>query len=216
MKRRAKEKDRLVSLDRVLSKYGLASRTDAVVWIKAGRVTVNGKRVNRPESWVNIRTDVVRLDGLRLRKKRPVYLALNKPKGLITTMADERARRTVYECLRDVKQWVFPVGRLDKNTSGLLLLTNDTQFAHRLTDPASKVPKTYLVKTRWKRLITPYSSWFAYVLPIYPLAICRSAAIAPLHRPRSKRSCARAFSISGGRRHRRAAACRGLSKIPVR
>lgn len=144
---RSKGKKRLVTLDRVLSKYGLASRTEAVGWIKEGRVSVNGKTVRQPESWVRLPTDVVRLDGLRLRRQRPIYVLLNKPRGLITTRSDERGRGTVYECLSDIKQWIFPVGRLDKNTSGLLVLTNDTQLAERLTNPTSQIPKTYLVKT---------------------------------------------------------------------
>lgn len=137
-----------VTLDRVLSKLGMTSRREAVVWIKAGRVSINGRPVRQPEAWVDMARDVVRLDGLRLRKKRSLYLLLNKPKGLITTVADERNRRTVYECLRDLKQYVFPVGRLDKNTSGLLIFTNDTRLANHLTDPAGKVPKTYLVKAQ--------------------------------------------------------------------
>jgi pseudouridine synthase len=87
------------------------------------------------------------LDGRRLRPARKTYLLFYKPKGVITSHGDPAGRKTVYEYLGDIGKWVSPVGRLDKDTSGLLLLTNDTEFADHVTNPASKVLKTYLVKT---------------------------------------------------------------------
>jgi 23S rRNA pseudouridine2605 synthase len=90
--------------------------------------------------------DVVHLDGRRVRDEKKIYIALNKPTGLVTSFGDDRNRSTVYECLKDVDRWVFPVGRLDLDTSGLLILTNDTQYGERLLQPESKVPKTYYGK----------------------------------------------------------------------
>lgn len=137
---------RLKTLDRVLSKAGLGSRTDAGEWIRAGRVRVNGKLVRSPDHWVDLDRDRVTLDGKPVRGDDPVYIALYKPKGYLTTWRDPKGRPTVYDLLQDLGQWVVPVGRLDLDTSGLLLLTNDTQFAERITNPDFKVPKTYLVK----------------------------------------------------------------------
>ena len=137
---------RLKTLDRVLSKAGLGSRTDAGEWIRAGRVRVNGKPVRSPDHWVDLDRDRVTLDGQPVRGGAPIYIALYKPKGYLTTWRDPNGRPTVYDLLQDLGQWVVPVGRLDLDTSGLLLLTNDTQFAERLTNPDFKAPKTYLVK----------------------------------------------------------------------
>ena len=135
-----------MTLDRVLSRFGLASRTAARQAILAGRVKVNGRIVRDPELWVEIRKDSVHLDGNRLKQKRKLYLLFYKPKGVITSHGDPDSRKTVYDCLGPDMAWVSPVGRLDKDTSGLLLLTNDTDFANRVADPASQIPKTYLVK----------------------------------------------------------------------
>ncbi|HLH01033.1 MAG TPA: pseudouridine synthase [Bryobacteraceae bacterium] len=142
-----KGKPLLKTLDRVLSKAGLGSRTDARKWIGGGRVKVNGKVVQTPDQWVDLERDRVSLDGRPVRAGRKIYLLLYKPKGYITTYRDPQARPTVYDLIRDVGQWLVPVGRLDQDTSGLLLLTNDTRFAERVTNPDYKVSKTYLVKT---------------------------------------------------------------------
>lgn len=136
-----------MTLDRVLSRMGLASRTAAREAILAGRLKVNGRVVRDPEQWVQPERDVVHLDGQRLKPARKIYLLFYKPKGVITSHGDPAGRKTVYEYLGENKRWVFPMGRLDKDTSGLLLLTNDTEFAGFVTDPQSRVPKTYLVKT---------------------------------------------------------------------
>lgn len=137
----------LKTLERVLSKAGLGSRTEARSWIGAGRVRVNGKLIRTPDYWVDLERDRVTLDGKPVQAKKKVYWLLYKPKGHITTYKDPQRRPTVYALIEDLDQWVFPVGRLDQDTSGLLLLTNDTRFAERVTNPEYKVPKTYLVKT---------------------------------------------------------------------
>src|SRR5690349_15295764 len=134
------------TLERVFSKAGVASRTDARSWIGAGRVRVNGRVVQNPDHWVDLERDRVTLDGKALRAAEKLYLLLYKPKGYLTTYKDPEGRPTVYDLLKDVDDWVFPAGRLDQDTSGLLLITNDTAFGDYITDPRSHVPKTYLVK----------------------------------------------------------------------
>jgi 23S rRNA pseudouridine2605 synthase len=134
------------TLDRVLSKFGLGSRTEARRWITEGRVTVNGKVLLVPDAWVDPARDRVKLDRRLLRAARKIYLLLYKPKGYLTTYKDSTGRPTVYDLLADVREWVFPAGRLDLDTTGLLLLTNDSQLADYVTSPESHVPKTYLVK----------------------------------------------------------------------
>src|SRR6185437_4805236 len=136
----------LKTLERVISKAGVGSRTDARRWIAAGRVEVNGKRIQTPDYWVDFARDKVTLDGKPVRPGRKVYLLLYKPKGYLTTYKDPEGRPTVYDLIAGLDTWVVPVGRLDLDTSGLLILTNDTQFAERLTNPEHRVPKTYQVK----------------------------------------------------------------------
>jgi pseudouridine synthase len=136
----------LKTLERVLSKAGLGSRTDARKWIGAGRVKVNGKLVQTPDHWVDFERDKVTLDDKPVRPGKKIYLLLYKPKGYITTYQDPEGRPTVYDLIRDAGQWLIPVGRLDLDTSGLLLLTNDTRFAERVTNPEYKIAKTYLLK----------------------------------------------------------------------
>jgi 23S rRNA pseudouridine2605 synthase len=136
----------LKTLERVLSKAGLGSRTDARQWIGAGRVRVNGKLVRTPDHWVDLERDDVTLDGNPVRAAEKIYLLLYKPKGYITSYKDPEGRPTVYDLIPGLGQWVVPVGRLDLDSSGLLLMTNDTAFAERIMNPEYKVPKTYLVK----------------------------------------------------------------------
>jgi 23S rRNA pseudouridine2605 synthase len=135
-----------ITLDRVLSRYGLGSRAAAKEAISAGRLRVNGRVIRDPEFWVKPATDVVQLDGKRLKRQRPIYLLFYKPKGVITSHGDPAGRKTVYDCLGDLGRWVSPVGRLDKDTSGLLVLTNDTTFADYISSPQSRVSKQYLAK----------------------------------------------------------------------
>jgi 23S rRNA pseudouridine2605 synthase len=134
------------TLDRVLSRAGLGSRTDGRRWITAGRVAVDGKRILTPDTWIDPKRQRVTLDGRPLRAARKIYLLLYKPKGYLTTYKDPEGRPTIYDLIADVHDWVFSAGRLDQDTSGLLILTNDTRFGDYVTSPESHVPKTYLVK----------------------------------------------------------------------
>lgn len=136
----------LKTVERVLSKAGLASRTEARKWVAAKRVKVNGKVVTDPDMWVDLERDRVALDNKPLTKVERTYLLLYKPTGYITTHRDPQGRPTVYDLLPEQDRYLFSVGRLDLDTSGLLILTNDAQFAERLTNPEYHVPKTYLVK----------------------------------------------------------------------
>lgn len=135
----------LKTLERVISKAGLGSRTEARKWIGAGRVSVNGKVVQTPDVWIDLERDRVAFDGKTIESEERVYLLLHKPAGYITTYRDPEGRPTVYDLLPDRERYLFPVGRLDLDTSGLLIMTNDAQFAERLTNPEFHVPKTYRV-----------------------------------------------------------------------
>lgn len=136
----------LKTLERVLSKAGVGSRTEARRWIHAGRVRVNGHTIENPDHWVDMERDRVSVDGKPLRVQARVYLLLYKPTGYLTTYKDPEGRPTVYDLIPDVATFVSPVGRLDLDTSGLLVMTNDHQLAERVTNPDSHVAKTYLVK----------------------------------------------------------------------
>ena len=134
-------------LQKILSQAGVASRRKAEELITEGRVTVNGEVVTELGSKADFETDHVKVDGRLLRApKRHTYIAMNKPKGCVTTVSDPEGRETVMHLLRGIKERVFPVGRLDYQSEGLLLFTNDGDFAHKLTSPASHVTKTYVVK----------------------------------------------------------------------
>jgi pseudouridine synthase len=130
----------------VLSKAGLGSRTEARSWIHAGRVTVNGRATQNPDQWIDFDRDRILFDGKPLRRSKPLSILLYKPTGYLTTLRDPEGRPTVYDLLKDVETFVAPAGRLDLDTSGLLILTNDTQFAERLTNPEHHIPRTYLMK----------------------------------------------------------------------
>lgn len=135
-----------MTLDRVLSRLGWASRTESRQMVVAGRMRVNGRVVRDPDVWVTPGRDTFMLDGRKLKPARKRYLLFYKPKGVITSHGDPAGRDTIYKYLGDENKWVAPVGRLDKDTSGLLLLSNDTDFAEFITSPESAIPKTYLVK----------------------------------------------------------------------
>jgi 23S rRNA pseudouridine2605 synthase len=133
-----------LSLARALSKFGVCSRREAERWIGDGRVAVNDRLERDPSRWIDPRRDRVSVD------RRPVgegaarvVIAFHKPVGLVTTRVDPAGRATVYDALGDIGRWVFPVGRLDRDTSGLLILTNDHRLGERLTSPEHEVPKTY-------------------------------------------------------------------------
>lgn len=136
----------LKTLERVLSKAGLGSRTEARKWIADGRVAVNGRKIQTPDHWVDLERDRVTFDGKLVREAKKIYVLLYKPKGYLTTHKDPEGRPTVYDLIKDLGEWVVPVGRLDWDTSGLLLMTNDTMFADYVMSPEHHVPKTYLVK----------------------------------------------------------------------
>ena len=133
-------------LQRVLAQRGVASRRAAEQMIVDGRIQVNGRAVTELGTRVNPHRDEIRVDGKTLRRQPPRYIVLNKPTGFITTVSDERDRWTVMD-LVDVRERVYPVGRLDRNTQGLVLLTNDGDLAHRVMHPSYRIDKEYLVFT---------------------------------------------------------------------
>jgi 23S rRNA pseudouridine2605 synthase len=135
-----------VSIARALSKLGHCSRAEGERLVTSGRVRVNGQVVRSISFRVVPETDRIEVDGVAVTKSEHVYIALNKPRGLVTTRDDPEGRDTVYDCLSGDLPFVGPVGRLDKASEGLLLLTNDTRFANALLDPASHVDKVYHVQ----------------------------------------------------------------------
>lgn len=141
-------------LHKYLARCGIASRREAEKMISHGRVQVNGKTVTTLGTTVEPHHDIVKVDGKIIKEpEKPVYIMLNKPKGFVTTASDERGRPTVLDLVKNVPVRVFPVGRLDMDTEGLLLLTNDGDLAYKLTHPKFQVKKTYhaLVKGRPSR-----------------------------------------------------------------
>jgi 23S rRNA pseudouridine2605 synthase len=137
-----------VGLARALSKMGYCSRSQAAILIRAGRVKLNGQPTLDPERPARIPHDRITVDGAPLAKPAPIYLVMNKPRGVVTTARDEdeKDRSTVYDLLPPGSPWVGPVGRLDKASEGLLLLTNDSEWAARITAPSSHLDKKYHVQ----------------------------------------------------------------------
>lgn len=134
-------------LQKILSRAGVASRRKAEELLTAGLVTVNGKVITELGSKADLDHDHIKVMGKLIRApKRILYLMLNKPKGCVTTLSDPEERETVVEHLRGVKERVYPVGRLDYDAEGLLLFTNDGDFANRITRAENHVAKTYAVK----------------------------------------------------------------------
>jgi 23S rRNA pseudouridine2605 synthase len=134
-------------LARVLSKLGLCSRTQGAAWVQAGRVAVNGRVVRDPEFPVRRGEDAITVDGQTTTSAKRRVVMLNKPRGLVTSTADEKGRDTVYRCLDGSGlPWLAPVGRLDKASEGLLLFSNDPVWSARITAPDSAVDKTYHVQ----------------------------------------------------------------------
>jgi len=132
---------------RVISKLGIGSRTQAAQWVSEGRVRVNGSLVSDPEFPVIQGRDRIVVDGLEPSSPARLVIMLNKPRGLVTTTRDERGRDTVYTCFEGAElPWLAPVGRLDKASEGLLLFSNDSAWAARITDPANGPEKTYHVQ----------------------------------------------------------------------
>jgi 23S rRNA pseudouridine2605 synthase len=137
---------RQIGLARALSKQGYCSRSRAFELIRSGRVTLNGRVRRDPESAVHLERDRMEVDGRLVTGQEKLYLMLNKPRGVVTTAADEHDRKTVYNFLEPGFPWVAPVGRLDKASEGLLLLTNDPEWAAAVSAPETHLDKTYHVQ----------------------------------------------------------------------
>jgi 23S rRNA pseudouridine2605 synthase len=143
------EGPRALRVHKIIAEAGLASRREAEQWLRAGRITVNGRVVTRPGTCVDPRTDHIRIDGKLLGAPvAKAYYAFHKPLGVVSTMKDERERASVADFLNGPQRrhGIFPIGRLDYNSSGLLLLTNDGALAHRIMHPQYRIKKVYLVK----------------------------------------------------------------------
>jgi 23S rRNA pseudouridine2605 synthase len=137
---------RRVGLARALSKLGYCSRSQATELIRSGRVRLNGATSRDPETPVRLERDRIEVNHRVVGAETRLYLMLNKPRGVVTTASDEKGRETVYSCLSEGLPWVAPVGRLDKASEGLLLLTNDSEWAARISDPETHLEKIYHVQ----------------------------------------------------------------------
>jgi 23S rRNA pseudouridine2605 synthase len=137
----------LERLQKILASAGIASRRKAEELITGGRISVNGETVTTLGSKADLATDDIRVDGARIQgPQQHLYIMLYKPREFVTTVSDPEGRPTVMDLIRDVRERVFPIGRLDYHSEGLLLLTNDGELMQQLTAPTSHIPKTYLVK----------------------------------------------------------------------
>jgi len=135
----------MVRINKFLADSGVASRRKAEELILQGRISVNNQLIIDLSFKVDPDKDEVQIDGERIRVKKNIYLLLNKPKGVVSTTSDEKNRKTVVDLI-NTREKIYPVGRLDYNTTGVLLLTNDGDFSNLLTHPKNKVPKVYEVK----------------------------------------------------------------------
>jgi 23S rRNA pseudouridine2605 synthase len=138
--------ERRVGLARALSKLGFCSRAKGFGLVQAGRVRLNGITAKNPETPVRLGQDRIEVDGAKVTATGKIYWMLNKPRGAVTTAEDERGRETVYAWLPEGLPWMGPVGRLDKASEGLLIFTNDSEWAARIMAPESHVDKTYHVQ----------------------------------------------------------------------
>ena len=156
---REAESTRKIGLARAISKLGYCSRSHAAQLICAGRVSLRGKIRRKPDTPVSGRHDQIAVDGKVVERQAKIYLVMNKPRGVVTTVSDEKGRETVYTVLGEAKAlagknnlqeddlpWVAPVGRLDKASEGLLLLTNDSEWGARIAAPETHLDKTYHVQ----------------------------------------------------------------------
>lgn len=137
-------------LQKILAQAGLGSRRSCEELILEGRIRVNGKVIKTLGVKIDTQVDEIKFDNTKIKLEKKVYLLLNKPKGYVTTLYDPQGRPTITSLLKGVKERVYPVGRLDYNSEGLLFLTNDGEIAHKLIHPKFKIPKTYLVKFKGK------------------------------------------------------------------
>ena len=139
---------RRAQLHRAVSKLGHGSRPQAWAWIESGQIEVDGRVVTDPLAWVDLDRQTITRRGQLAPPRESVTLALHKPRGVVTTRSDERGRRTVYDLLPPGLPWLFPAGRLDADSEGLLILTSDSALSVRLTEPTHGVAKTYRVTLR--------------------------------------------------------------------
>jgi 23S rRNA pseudouridine2605 synthase len=130
-------------LQKILAQAGVASRRKCEEYIASGRVEVNDEKITTLGFKVDPKVDVIKVDGRAINREAKVYFLMNKPKGVITSVQDPKGRKVVTDFLKGIKQRVYPVGRLDYDTEGLLILTNDGEFANILTHPKHHIPKTY-------------------------------------------------------------------------
>jgi 23S rRNA pseudouridine2605 synthase len=137
---------RKIGLARALSKLGYCSRSKAAVLIRSGCVQLNGAVRLDPETPVRLQCDRISVEGREIKSQKKLYLMVNKPRGLVTTASDEKGRETVYSLVGGDLSWVAPVGRLDKASEGLLLLTNDSEWGARIASPETHLEKTYHVQ----------------------------------------------------------------------
>lgn len=131
-----------VRLNKFISECGIASRRKSEEFIKEGRVNINGKIITDLSFFVDEENDLIKIDGERIKPQKKIYYLLNKPKGFITTTSDEKGRKTVTDLIPSYQK-IFPVGRLDYDTTGVLLLTNDGDFTNFITHPSNKIPREY-------------------------------------------------------------------------
>ncbi len=135
-----------MGLARALSKLGFCSRSQAFALVREGKVRLNGTIPRNPSTPVRMGVDRIEVAGQPVGAAEKIHLMMNKPRGIVTTAADEKGRQTVYSLLPKGMEWIAPVGRLDKASEGLLLLTNDSEWAARITDPETHLDKTYHVQ----------------------------------------------------------------------
>lgn len=143
-----KNDNKRTGLARALSKLGYCSRSHAITLIREGKVQLNGSNSRNPEAPVRLGIDRIEVTGHRIGAAEKIYLMMNKPRGIVTTTSDEKGRDTIYSLLPEEMEWIAPVGRLDKASEGLLLMTNDSEWAARITNPATHLDKRYHVQIR--------------------------------------------------------------------
>ena len=166
-------------LQKLISARGLASRRKAEEWIAAGRVCVNGRPAALGDS-ADPEADDILVDGKPLpERNRSVYLMLHKPRGYVTTLSDERGRKDVARLVKDCPQRVYPIGRLDQDSEGLLLFTNDGQLLHRLISPRQEVPKVYYARHEGQAGKADVAA-FSEGLTLRDGTVCRPAVLKPL------------------------------------
>ena len=151
-------------LQKILAQAGLASRRGAEELIVAGRVRVGGRVVTELGTKADASSDRIEVDGRRIHLETRLYVVLHKPRAVVCTMEDPEGRPTVAEYVKSFRKRIVPVGRLDYHTSGVLLLTNDGDFAARMTHPRRKVPKTYVAKVRGAVLDERLEKWRESIL----------------------------------------------------